>query len=67
MHIFDEHAAELLAASNTPEALAQDAADAARRAARAAAYVEPVAVPEPTVCDMCGDDLDEGECSFCSA
>lgn len=67
MHIFDEHDAELLAASNTPEALAQDAADAARRAARAAAYVEPVAVPEPTVCDMCGDDLDDGECSFCSA
>jgi hypothetical protein len=67
MHIFDEHDAELLAASNTPEALAQDAADAAKRAARAAAYIEPVAAPEPTVCDMCGDDLDDGECSFCNA
>lgn len=67
MHIFDEHDAELLAASNTPEALAQDAADTAKRAARAAAYIEPVAVPEPTVCDMCGDDLDDGECPFCNA
>ena len=67
MKIFDEYEAEMLAASNTPEALAQDAADAAKRAARAAAYIEPVAAPEPTTCDMCGDDLEDGECSFCDA
>jgi hypothetical protein len=67
MNIFDEYEAEMLAASNTPEALAQDAADTAKRAARAAAYIEPVAAPEPTTCDMCGDDLDDGECQFCDA
>lgn len=66
MNIFDEYEAERLAAMNTPEALAQDAADAAKRAARASAYIEPIAVPEPTTCDMCGDDLDDGECSFCN-
>ena len=65
MNIFDEYEAELLSAMNTPEALAQDAADAAKRAARAAAYIEPVAAPEPTTCDVCGEDLDDGDCPSC--
>jgi len=65
MSIFDDYEAERLAAASTPEALAQDAADAARRAARALARPEPAATPEPTTCDVCGEDLDDGECPYC--
>ena len=65
MSIFDDYEAERLAAANTPEALAQDAADAARRAARVLARPEPVAAPEPTTCEVCGEDLDDGDCPYC--
>ncbi len=67
MDMYQEYEAERLAAMNTPEAMARDAVDAAKRIARALARPEPVAAPEPVACDMCGDDLDDGECPSCDA